>query len=72
MRGNALELRSESRAGDPWPERAAEAFLIGFLRRDYGAAGLYDMARNHEMDALQLVVSMVTISVSCGPICAPT
>ena len=45
------------------PERAAEAFLIGFLRRDYGAAGLYDMARQGEMDSVQLVVSMVTITL---------
>ena len=45
------------------PERAAEAFLIGFLRRDYGAAGLYDMARDGQMDSVQLVVSMVTITL---------
>jgi ferrous iron transport protein B len=45
------------------PERAAEAFLVGFLRRDYGAAGLYDMARQGQMDSLQLVVAMVTITL---------
>ena len=45
------------------PERAAEAFLIGFLRRDYGAAGLYDLARQGQMDSVQLVVSMVTITL---------
>ncbi len=45
------------------PERAAEAFLVGFLRRDYGAAGLYDMARQGQLDDLQLVVSMVTITL---------
>ncbi len=45
------------------PEKAAEAFLIGFLRRDYGAAGLYDMARQGQMDGIQLVVSMVTITL---------
>jgi ferrous iron transport protein B len=45
------------------PARAAEAFLIGFLRRDYGAAGLYDMSRNGELNPVQLVVSMVTITL---------
>jgi ferrous iron transport protein B len=45
------------------PTQAAEAFLIGFLRRDYGAAGLYEMAREGQLDSLQLVVSMVTITL---------
>jgi ferrous iron transport protein B len=45
------------------PARASEAFLIGFLRRDYGAAGLYDMARAGQLDDVQLVVSMVTITL---------
>lgn len=45
------------------PSQAAEAFLIGFLRRDYGAAGLYEMAREGQLDAVQLVVSMVTITL---------
>jgi ferrous iron transport protein B len=45
------------------PERAAEAFLIGFLRRDYGAAGLYDMARDGLLNPVQIVVSMVTITL---------
>jgi ferrous iron transport protein B len=45
------------------PSRAAEAFLIGFLRRDYGAAGLYDMARDGQLAPVQLVVSMVTITL---------
>lgn len=45
------------------PEKAAQAFLIGFLRRDYGAAGLYDMSRDGLLDPVQLVVSMVTITL---------
>lgn len=45
------------------PARAAEAFLIGFLRRDYGAAGLYDMSRQGLLNPVQLVVSMVTITL---------
>jgi len=45
------------------PAQASEAFLIGFLRRDYGAAGLYDMAREGRLDSVQLIVSMVTITL---------
>ncbi len=45
------------------PAKATEAFLIGFLRRDYGAAGLYTLVRAGEMDHLQIVVSMVTITL---------
>ena len=45
------------------PSQASEAFLIGFLRRDYGAAGLYDMSRAGQLDDVQQVVSMVTITL---------
>lgn len=45
------------------PPQSAEAFLIGFLRRDYGAAGLFDMARAGMLTNLQVVVSLVTITL---------
>jgi ferrous iron transport protein B len=45
------------------PPQTAEAFLVGFLRRDYGAAGLYDMARDGLLNPVQLVVAMVTITL---------
>ncbi|GAB4231355.1 MAG: ferrous iron transport protein B [Deltaproteobacteria bacterium] len=45
------------------PPKATEAFLIGFLRRDYGAAGLYSMAKAGMMSRLQVVVSLVTITL---------
>jgi ferrous iron transport protein B len=45
------------------PVEAAESFLVGFLRRDYGAAGLYNLARDGLLDPIQLVVSMVTITL---------
>lgn len=45
------------------PPRAAQAFLLGFLRRDYGAAGLYQLYRQGLMDGLQAVVSLVTITL---------
>ncbi|MCG8604445.1 ferrous iron transport protein B, partial [bacterium] len=45
------------------PETATEAFLIGFLRRDYGAAGLFSMAREGLLNPKQIVVSLVTITL---------
>ena len=45
------------------PPKTAEAFLIGFLRRDYGAAGLFEMARAGMLTNLQVVVSLVTITL---------
>ncbi len=45
------------------PPKTTEAFLIGFLRRDYGAAGLFDMARAGLLTHLQVVVSLVTITL---------
>ncbi|MHB8080096.1 MAG: nucleoside recognition domain-containing protein [Candidatus Krumholzibacteriia bacterium] len=45
------------------PERATDAFLIGFLRRDYGAAGLYDLQRQGLLDGRQVVVSLVVITL---------
>lgn len=45
------------------PPKTAEAFLIGFLRRDYGAAGLFDMARAGLLTNVQVLVSLVTITL---------
>lgn len=45
------------------PTKATEAFLIGFLRRDYGAAGLYAIAEAGQLNPNQVVVSLVTITL---------
>lgn len=45
------------------PAKAAEAFIIGFLRRDYGAAGLFALAKDGLMDPIQIVVSLVVITL---------
>jgi len=45
------------------PPKTAEAFLIGFLRRDYGAAGLFSMAKGGMLSHLQVVVSLVTMTL---------
>lgn len=43
------------------PPAATIAFVMGFLRRDYGAAGLYALVRSGEMDVLQTVVASTTL-----------
>ena len=45
------------------PPKTTEAFLIGFLRRDYGAAGLYRMAKGGMLSHLQVMVSLVTMTL---------
>jgi ferrous iron transport protein B len=43
------------------PKESAVAFLFGFFRRDYGAAGLYDL--RGAMSGLQLVVAATTMTL---------
>jgi ferrous iron transport protein B len=45
------------------PPQATEAFLFGFLRRDYGAAGLYDLHSQGLLQGNQLLVAMVVITL---------
>ncbi|MBU1913398.1 MAG: ferrous iron transporter B [Candidatus Omnitrophica bacterium] len=45
------------------PAEAAKAFLFGFFRRDYGAAGLYDLSAHGKLDGVQLVVSCVALTL---------
>ncbi len=45
------------------PEKTTGFFIMGFLRRDYGAAGLFSMAQAGELDSLQTLVSLVTITL---------
>lgn len=45
------------------PQKATDAFLIGFLRRDYGAAGLYALASAGQLNPNQILVSLVTITL---------
>lgn len=56
------------RAGEPlvsgWlglPPEASAAFVMGFLRRDFGATGLFAMA--HTLSPIQAVVGMITITL---------
>lgn len=45
------------------PAKATEAFLIGFLRRDYGAAGLFALQKDGLLEPIQVVVSLVTMTL---------
>lgn len=45
------------------PFEAAVAFIFGFFRRDYGAAGLYDLQTAGLLDARQLTVASVTLTL---------
>ncbi len=45
------------------PDQAAVAFLFGFFRRDYGAAGLYDLKKAGLLSGNQIVVACVTLTL---------
>jgi len=45
------------------PKEAAVAFIFGFFRRDYGAAGLYDLQAQGMLNARQLTVAAVTLTL---------
>ena len=45
------------------PVDVTGVFLIGFLRRDYGATGLFAMAREGLLTPLQIVISLVVITL---------
>jgi ferrous iron transport protein B len=45
------------------PAQAASAFLMGFLRRDFGATGLFILQSQGLLNPIQVVVAMVTITL---------
>jgi len=45
------------------PAEATNAFVIGFLRRDYGAAGLYAMQRAGHLAPNQVVIALTVITL---------
>jgi len=45
------------------PVEATQSFIVGFLRRDYGAAGLFALQQQGKLDHVQTVVSLVTITL---------
>jgi ferrous iron transport protein B len=49
------------------PESTAEIFVMGFLRRDYGAAGLFQLAGAGQLSSVQAVVALtvMTLFIPC-------
>ncbi|MDF2634977.1 MAG: nucleoside recognition domain protein [Pelosinus sp.] len=45
------------------PIETAQPFLLGFFRRDYGAAGLYEMCANHSLSKEQLLIASATLTL---------
>lgn len=45
------------------PRESASAFIFGFFRRDYGAAGLYDLNRAGFFSSNQLLVAAVVLTL---------
>ncbi len=45
------------------PPESASAFMMGFFRRDYGTAGLYDMFAAKVLSSHQLLVAAVTLTL---------
>jgi len=45
------------------PSEASAAFIFGFFRRDFGAAGLYDLHTDGLLDPVQLTVAAVTLTL---------
>ncbi|RLB74124.1 MAG: ferrous iron transport protein B, partial [Deltaproteobacteria bacterium] len=45
------------------PVEVTTAFVFGFFRRDFGAAGLYDLQSSGILNATQLTVSAVTLTL---------
>lgn len=63
-------LAAVARAGEPvvsgllgLPPAAATAFVAGFLRRDFGAAGLFRLSEQGQLDAVQTLVATVTVTL---------
>ena len=49
------------------PEATAQVFIMGFLRRDYGAAGLFQMSHSGALSHTQAVIALtvMTLFVPC-------
>ena len=45
------------------PDEATSAFVFGFFRRDFGAAGLYDLQTHGLLSPAQLTVAAVTLTL---------
>lgn len=48
------------------PQEFASVFLLGFFRRDYGAAGLYDLAPSLNWQQLAVISVVLTLFTPCS------
>jgi len=61
--GIAVNAMTPLMASIGLPKEAAVAFIFGFFRRDYGAAGLYDLQTQGLLNPRQLTVAAVTLTL---------
>ena len=45
------------------PKETAQVLILGFLRRDYGAAGLFQMVRDNKLNPVQIVTALITLTL---------
>lgn len=45
------------------PKDTAQVLILGFLRRDYGAAGLFNMVRNGALNPVQTVTALIVLTL---------
>lgn len=45
------------------PKETAQVLLLGFLRRDYGAAGLFQMVRDGLLNPVQIVTALIVLTL---------
>jgi ferrous iron transport protein B len=45
------------------PRETASVFILGFLRRDYGAAGLFELSKQGLLTPDQIIVSVITLTL---------
>ncbi len=45
------------------PAETSGMFLLGFLRRDYGAVGLFELAREGQLSPHQILVSLIVVTL---------
>jgi ferrous iron transport protein B len=45
------------------PGDSSQVFLLGFFRRDYGAAGLFDLNQQGLLSVRQLTIAAVTLTL---------
>lgn len=59
----AVAFMSPVMASIGLPRETAVAFIFGFFRRDYGAAGLFDLQEKGLLNPRQLTVAAVTLTI---------